>query len=67
MWFIDPQYEVVRLLVGGNVEKGFQCTFERFGMSAALDDEFEVKFSGLESPGCLSELVAIQGLAAVCQ
>ena len=67
VWFPgpDPQVAVVRLLVGGNVEKGFSCTFQRFGMSAAPEDEFSI---GLADPlaVCSSELAAIQGLAALC-
>lgn len=67
VWFADPQAGVVRLLAGGNAEKGFSCTFTRFGMSAAPEDEFHGQFGGLMSPACSSELLAIQGLAAACQ
>lgn len=66
VWFTDPSVAVVRLLAGGNADKGFSCTFQRAGMSAAPDDEFHVQFGGLESPACSSELAAIQELAAVC-
>jgi len=65
VWFTDPSVAVVRLLVGGNVEKGFSCTFQRAGMSAAPADEFFIRFADPLAV-CSSELAAIQGLAALC-